>query len=413
MSDVYDPAELRAPEQRVREQETTLRQVLTRAAATSPAVQAALQAAGLRPDTTTLEDLTRLPVLRKETLPAVQARALPFGGWLGRPPGQVRRIFVSPGPIYDPEGFGADYWGFAPALYAAGLRRGDVVINTFSYHFTPAGAMFDGALEAMGCVTVPTGVGNAELQVKTMRDLGARGYIGTPSFLATVLQKAVELGGPIALQVAFVSGEPLPDGLRRDLEARHGLRISQGYAIGDLGLVAYECAERAGLHLSDRVVVELVDPQSGARVPAGEAGEVVVTHLSDLYPIVRLGTGDLSRISHGACACGRTAARLERILGRVGDAVKVRGIFLHAHDLDRAVARHPEVIRYQAVVTRRDHQDELTVRVETSPGTQDAVAGRLAQSLRELTRLRPAVEVLPPGTLGPDEKKLVDRRAWD
>lgn len=413
MSDVYDPAELQAPDQRAREQEAALRRVLTRAAAISPAVQAALQAAGLRPDAATREDLTRLPVLRKETLPGVQARALPFGGWLGRPQGQVRRIFVSPGPIYDPEGFGADYWGFAPALHAAGLRRGDVVINTFSYHFTPAGAMFDGALEALGCITVPTGVGNAELQIKTMLDLGARGYIGTPSFLAALMQKAADLGGRVPLQVAFVSGEPLPDGLRRDLETRNGLRISQGYAIGDLGLVAYECAERTGLHLADRVIVELVDPQSGARVPDGEAGEVVVTHLNDLYPLVRLGTGDLSRVARGACGCGRTASRLERILGRVGDAVKVRGIFLHAHDLNRAVARHPEVTRYQAVVTRREHQDELTVRVETGAGVPRAVADALAHTLRELTRLRAVVEVIPPGTLEPGAKKIVDRRTWD
>jgi phenylacetate-CoA ligase len=191
------------------------------------------------------------------------------------------------------------------------------------------------------------------------------------------------------------------------------MRVSQGYAIGDLGLIAYECPERCGLHLADRVIVEVVDPQTGARVPDGEAGEVVVSSLNDLYPLLRLGTGDLSRLASGACPCGRTAPRLERIMGRVGDAVKVRGIFLHAHDLDRAVARHAEITRYQAVVTRTDHQDELTLRVELAGSAGGDLASAVAHSVREFTRLRANVEVVPPGTLRPDDKKLVDQRKWE
>ena len=272
--------------------------------------------------------------------------------------------------------------------------------------------MFDGALEALGSVVVPTGVGNIEIQVKTLQDVRARGLIGTPSFVALVLDKVSERGTRSSLEVGFVSGEPLSESLRTDLESRHRMRIGQAYAIGDIGLIAYECSQRTGLHVAERVVVEIVDPATGARLPDGEMGEVAVSFLSDLYPLLRLGTGDLSRIAPGSCACGRTSARLERIFGRVGDAVKVRGIFLHPHDLDRAMARHPEVARYQAVVTRREHQDELTVRLETG-GPQTRLGGAVADSVREVTRLRAIVEVLPPGTLGPNEKKLVDLRKWD
>jgi len=318
---------------------------------------------------------------------------------------------VSPGPIYDPEGFGEDYWGLAPALVAAGFRRGDVVLNTFSYHFTPAGAMFDGALQALRCVVVPTGVGNIETQVKALVELRARGFIGTPSFLAAVLDRVREQAAPSSVEVACVSGEMLPETLRRDVEGRHGLRISQAYGIGDIALVAYECPQRSGLHLAERVIGEVVDPATGVPVVPGEIGEVVVTFLSELYPLLRFATGDLSRLVPGECACGRTSLRLERILGRVGDAVKVRGIFLHPHDLDRAIARHPEVIRYQAVVTRADHNDELTVQVEAESPAHLAEA--VGQSIREATRLRAVVKVVSPGTLGSTEKRLVDRRKWE
>ena len=391
-------------------QEAALRRIVSRAATASPALRETLRAAGVSPDTLTLADLPRLPLLKKESLPRRQGDAPPWGGWLGRPLAEVRRIFVSPGPIYEPEGRTPDYWGFAPALFAAGFRRGDVVLNTFSYHLTPAGAMFDGALEALGAVVVPTGVGNLEIQVKTLQDVRARGIIGTPSFLAMILERAA--GPPVrsSLEVSFVSGEPLPESLRGDLEHRYGVHVSQAYAIGDVGLVAYECPQRTGLHLAERVLVEIVDPATGAAVPDGEMGEVAVTFLNELYPLLRLGTGDLSRIVSGPCACGRTSARLERIFGRVGDAVKVRGIFLHPHDLDRAMARHPEVTRYQAVVTRREHLDELTVRVEASP---PPAAGALAESVRETTRLRAAIEILPSGSLGREEKKLVDKRTWE
>lgn len=408
----YDPGEGRLHTLRLAEQEARLRGVLTDAVHHAPALRAALQEAGRSPEGIGLADLPRLPLLRKEHLPAVQAGAPPFGGWLGQPGRGLRRIFVSPGPIYDPEAHEHDYWGFAPALHAAGFRSGDVVMNTFSYHFTPAGAMFDGALMVLRCVAVPAGVGNLDLQVKTLLDLGARGFIGTPSFLATVLAKIAEGGTRSPLEVAFVSGEPLPESLRADLESG-GVRVSQGYATGDVGLIAYECPAHSGLHLADRVIVELVDPGTGAPVAGGEAGEVAVTFLHELYPLLRLATGDLSRFAEGTCPCGRTSPRLARILGRVGDAVKVRGLFLHPQELDRAMARHPEVLRYQASVTRSaDHQDTLTVTLELRPGAGAGLMARVTQSIRDATRLRAVVTGVEPGTIPADAKKIEDRRTW-
>lgn len=420
----YDPDEGRPHPRRLTEQEARLRRVLAAAWPHAPAVRAALERARLTPEHITLAELPRLPLQRKEHLPQVQAASPPFGGWLGTPAEALRRVFVSPGPIHDPEGHEADYWGLAPALHAAGFRAGDLVLNTFSYHLTPAGAMFDGALQALGCVVVPTGVGNLDIQVKTLLDLGARGFIGTPSFLASVLARIAEDGGASPpeggggvttspLRVAFVSGEPLAESLRGDLHDR-GVRVSQGYAVGDLGLIAYECAERSGLHLADRVIVELVDPDSGMPVPAGEPGEVAVTFLNALYPLLRLATGDLSRLAPGDCPCGRTAPRLARVLGRVGDTVKVRGVFLHPDELDRAMSRHPEVVRYEAAVTRgADHQDELMVTVEVRTETAGELASEIARSVRDATRLRAAVTLAAPGALPAGGKKIVDRRTWD
>jgi len=406
----YKASEGRPHAERLREQEERLRAVLSQAFDTSAAVRHALATTGLSPRTITLADLPRLPLVRKDRLPSLQAQALPFGGWLGVGVAELRRIFVSPGPIYEPEGTEPDYWGFAPALHAAGFRRGDMVLNAFSHHLTPAGAMFEGALAALGCVAVPTGVGNLEIQVKTALDLRARGFIGTPSFLSALLAKIEELRAASPFGLAFVSGEPLDEALRTDLEQRFRLRISQGYAIGDLGLIAYECPQRLGLHLDDRVIVELVDPKTGGAPGRGEQGEVVVTFLHPVYPLLRLATGDLSHLAASDCPCGRTAPRLERIEGRIGEAVKVRGIFLYPHDIERALARYPEIRRYQAVITREGLLDELIIRVASDAADREVLAERIAQSVYEATRLRAAVEIVPPGVVWPEEKKIVDRR---
>jgi len=403
---LYDESEALDPQVRLRRQLERLRAVLV--ATTAPAAREAAARAKLLEGPLTLERLRQLPLLRKEQLPQIQAQQPPFGGWATWE--RVRKIFASPGPIYEPEGPGPDYWGTAPALHAAGFRAGDVVLNCFSYHLGPAGSILEGGLLHLGAIVVPGGVGNTELQVRTAAYLGATGYVGTPSFLATLLERADELGLPLRFQVAAVSAEPLPEDLRARFEAR-GIRTRQFYATGDVGAIAYECPQADGMHLLDRCIVELVDPATGAPVPTGAPGEVVVTLLDPTYPLLRLGTGDLSILTEEPCPCGRTSPRLVRILGRVGEAVKVRGIFVHPAQLREAMARVPHLPRYRFIVRRHDHQDVLIAQVEAAADPD--LAERVRQAVRDLTRLRADVEFVPRGTLPQEGPVLVDERTWD
>jgi len=409
VAEFFDPAEGFPPQAWHALMAQRLGETVALASARTAAGRRAVAAAG-RPlaELRWPEDLVRLPLLRKAELPALQAADPPFAGWVAVPMEELSHIFVSPGPIYDPAGRGEDYWGFGPALHAAGFRRGDLVLNTFAYHLTPAGHMFDRALLALGCVVIPGGVGNSEVQARTARDLGVRGYIGTPSFLAALLEK---VDGPSPFAVAFVSGEMLPETLRRDLQAR-GVRVFQGYATADVGLIAYECGQQSGLHLSSRVFVEIVDPDSGTPQPPGRVGEVVVTFLSQVYPLLRLATGDLSALDPSPCPCGRGSPRLTRLVGRVGEAVKVRGMFVHPEEVRRAFSRIPEVGRYQLVVSREGHRDRLWARVEPSAGAAPDPS-TVAARLREAINLRVEVEVLAPGVLPTDAPPLLDTRRWE
>jgi phenylacetate-CoA ligase len=358
--------------------------------------------------TPTIDQLRRVPLLRKEALPAYQAGAPPLAGWGAWE--RVRKLFASPGPIYEPEGAGPDPWGGAPAMHAAGFRAGDVVLNSFSYHLSPAGSIMEGGALALGAIVIPGGVGNTELQCRVAAHLCATGYVGTPSFLATLLEKAGDLAIGLRLDVALVSAEPLPESLRRRFASR-GVRTQQAYATADAGVIAYECPFAEGLHLSDRCIVELVDPETGAPAGPEEPGEVVVTLLDPTYPLLRLATGDLSVLARGACRCGRTAPRLRGILGRTGDAVKVRGLFVHPSALRSAMARHPEVGRYQFVVRRDGNLDDLIARVEAE--RPDAtLAERVAAAVKDATRLRAVVELVAPGTLADAQSVLVDERRW-
>ncbi len=384
-----------------------LRETITHAHARTAAGRRAVEAGGGMEAVRGEGGLARLPLLRKSDLPALQAAEGPFAGWNAVPTEQLRRIFVSPGPINDPEGSAEDYWGFAPALWAAGFRPGDLVLNTFAYHLTPAGHMFDAALEALGCPVIPGGVGNTDAQLRAAGQLRPRGYIGTPSFLATLLER---IEGEAPFRVAFVSGEVLTGALRAALTER-GVAVSQGYATADLGLIAYECERREGLHHAGRAFIEIVDPESGGPVGAGVSGEVVLTFLSEIYPLLRLATGDLSAWDPAPCPCGRGSPRLTRVLGRVGEAVKVRGMFLHPNEVAVALAALPQVRRYQLVVSREGHQDRLTARVEGEAGEPTARA--VADRLREITRLRAEVEMLPPGSLPEDAPAIVDERRWE
>lgn len=404
---LFTPEEASPPDQRQARQLERLREVLSHTGA--PAARERAREAGLLNGPITPEKLRQVPLLRKEDLPQVQAGRWPLGGWVWWE--RVRRLFVSPGPIFDPEGPGPDYWGCAPALHAAGFRPGDVVLNTFSYHLTPAAWMIDGGLMVLGAVVIPGGVGNTEVQARAASGLRATGFTGTPSFLATLLQRSDELGLATYFEVALVTAEPLPPSLRARFEAR-GIRTQQAYGTADVGIVAYECPRKEGMHLLDRCLVEVVDPQTREPVGPGRLGEVVVTLLDPTYPLLRLATGDVSRLVEEPCPCGRTAPRLAGILGRVSEAVKVRGVFVYPGQLREAVARHPEVARFQFVVRRTGDRDQLVARVEADPPDPD-LAFRLADTVRSVTTLRPEVEVLPPGSLGESDRVLVDERRWE
>lgn len=402
----YSPEEADAPEIRLARQLRRLGDVLAETSA--PAARRAAERAGLLNGVPTLDALRRVPLLRKEALPAEQAAFPPFGGWAARE--STRKLFASPGPIYEPEGPSVDPWGCAPALHAAGVRAGDVVLNSFSYHLTPAGSIMEGGLLALGAAVIPGGTGNAEIQCRAAAHLRATGYTGTPSFLASLLDKTAELRVAMAVEVAFVSGEPLPQSLRERFVSA-GIRTQQAYATADCGIIAYECVHAAGLHLGERCIVELVDPATGAPVGPEDPGEIAVTVLDPTYPLLRLATGDLSVFTGAACPCGRGAQRLRGILGRTGDAVKVRGLFVHPTTLRAAMARHPEAPRYQFVVRRTGHQDDLIARLE-SDRADETLARRIAASVQDATRLRTTVEFVAPGTLAGAEHVLVDERRW-
>ncbi len=365
--------------------------------------------------------LAQLPVTRKSELLERQkaGRASdPFGGfsaigWRSQGAARAaRRVFQSPGPIYEPEGAGADYWRFGRALFAAGFRAGDLVHNSFSYHLTPAGSMLESGAHAIGCTVFPGGVGNTELQLQAMAELRADAYAGTPSFLRIALEKADETGLALpALRKASVGGEAFPAALRDLLRAR-GIEAYQSYGTADLGLIAYETAAREGLVLDEGVIVEIVRPGSGEPVPDGEVGEVVVTTLNPDYPLVRFGTGDLSAILPGRCPTGRTNARIKGWMGRADQTAKVRGMFVHASQVAELLKRHPELSRVRLVVEGELANDRMTLRAETNAAAA-GLATAIAASVRDLTKLRCEVQLAAPGSLPNDGKVIEDLRRID
>ncbi len=398
-------------------QDAWVRALVTHAWRRAPGVRRRLEAAGLRPAAIrTTADLARLPVMKKAAMPDLQRADPPFGGFCTVPPTDLSWVFVSPGPIYEPFAR-RDWspWRAETAAFAGGFRPGDVVINTFLYHLTPAAHLFDRGLALLGCTVIPTGPGNVEVQVKTILDLRATGYVGTPSFLLAILKHADEKGlGRLPLEVAQVGAEALPPSLRRAIETDHGILTRQGFGTADLGIIAYECREADGMHVMEDVVLEICDPETGAPLPAGETGEIVCTVNHRAYPMIRFGTGDLSVVTEAPCPCGRTSPRMLGWRGRVDEVTKVRGMFIHPRQGDEVVARFPAVARWQAVVTREGHQDELTLHVELGHGANaEQVSGGMVEAIRDVMKLRGAVRVVAPGTIAPNAKKIDDRRTWD
>jgi phenylacetate-CoA ligase len=416
-SSILDPAlEKQDAEARHAFLSERLRSTVAHAFEHAPRVRRVLAKAGLSPrEVGGLVDLARLPITRKDALPGLQAEEPPFGGLLGVPVGQLARVFLSPGPIFDPQGVAADFWRFRHGLAAAGFRAGEVVHNAASYHLTPLGFMLDAAARSLGCVVIPAGVGQTELQIKVAAHLGATAYLGTPSFLHALLSQARGSGTPLRIQAAFVAAEMLPESLRTELEESFGARVLQGYGTADLGCLAYECPEKGGWHLHPDAIVEVLDLETGQEAAPGQPGEVVATIFDQAYPLLRFATGDLSTFApEAACPCGRTARKLSGLLGRVGDGVKVKGMFVRASQMEEVMKRFPEVARYQAVVTREQHQDRIAYALELSapPGDPAALAARIAEALREAVKVRGEVEVVAPGTIPAGARKIEDRRVW-
>jgi len=420
MSEHFDRLETRDPQEREAALMAALPAQIAHAQATA-AFARILKGVDPR-DIASRAALARLPVTRKHELVEHQreARALggdPFGGyallgWRGvSAPRTARRVFQSPGPLYEPEGALSDYWRVARAIFAAGFRAGDLLHNSFSYHLTPAGSMMETGAHALGCAVFAGGVGNTELQLQAMRDLRPTGYTGTPSFLKILLEKAAESDAKLSLARALVSGEALPASLREQFRSQ-GIEAFQCYATADLGLIAYETAAREGLVLDEGVIVEIVRPGTGDPVEPGEVGEVVVTTLNADYPLVRFGTGDLSAVLGGHCPTGRTAPRIKGWMGRADQTTKVRGMFVHPAQVADILKRAPQALRARLVVSGRTGADVMTLRVEAASPPPD-LADTLVQALRDVTKLRGEVEFVAPGSLPGDGKVIEDIRSLD
>ncbi|MCA1581371.1 MAG: AMP-binding protein [Acidobacteria bacterium] len=406
----YDKLETRDPAEREQALFAHLPDYLDHARERSPALARRLN--GIPgADINDRDALARIPVLRKSELAELQRADPPFGRLAGVPLGQCGHVFSSPGPLFEPAARRADYGAFARPLFAAGFRPGDLVYNTFSYHFTPAGLMVDSAAQELGCAVFPAGVGQTELQVAAIAHLRPQGYAGTPSFLKILLDKAAETGADVASMThGLVSAEALPSSLRAQFSAQ-GLRVLQCYTTAELGVIAYESEAMEGLIVNERLILEIVRPGTGEPLPDGEVGEIVVTNLaSPEYPLVRFGTGDLSAVLPGASPCGRTNVRIRGWLGRADQSAKVRGMFVHPGLVARVVRRHPEIFRARLVVRRESDADEMTLRCETeSPGGL-ALAEAIAASIRDVCQVRGEVELVAPGSLPNDGKVIDDTR---
>lgn len=416
----YDALETRAPAEREQAQMQALGRQLAHARTHAPAFAELL--AGVEPPAVdSRAALARLPVTRKhELLARQQARRAshpgegPFGGYAAIGWGKaMRRVFQSPGTIYEPEGVAGDYWRVARAMFAAGLRAGELAHNSFSYHLTPAGSMMETGAHALGCTVFPGGVGNTELQLQAMAELRPQAYVGTPSFLKILLDKAEEAGQRLSIAKALLSGEAFPPSLR-DWLMQRGVSGYQCYATADIGLIAYETPAREGLVIDEGVIVEIVRPGTGDPVPEGEVGEVVVTSLNPDYPLIRFGTGDLSAVLPGACPTGRTNTRIKGWMGRADQSAKVRGMFVHASQVAEALRRFPDQLgRARLVVEGEMAQDRMTLKVELAGAAPEGLAERLAAALRDITKLRSEVELLPLGSLPNDGRVIEDARKYD
>ncbi|MGE3157552.1 MAG: phenylacetate--CoA ligase family protein [Xanthobacteraceae bacterium] len=403
----YDRLETRDPDEREHELCGRLPDIIALALGAPGWAQ---HLAGVEPNAiTSRAALAKLPVMRKSEFAARQKAQPPFGGLNVTAPGRARRLLMSPGPVFEPEGSGQDYWGAARALFAAGMRAGDIVHNAFAYHLTPGGFIMESGAHALGCAVIPAGTGNTEQQLEAIAHLKPSGYLGTPDFLKILLDAAAKTGKDVvSLRRGLVSGAALPRSLRDELAGR-GVAVLQCYATAELGVIAYESEARDGMIVNESVLLEIVRPGTGDPLAAGEVGEVVVSSFNPHYPMIRLATGDLSMLMAGHSPCGRTNVRIAGWMGRADQTTKIKGMFVHPSQVAEVGRRHPEIGRLRLVVTRADEQDVMTLKAECAsplPGLDAAVA----ETLQAVTKLRGGVELVAPASLPNDGKVIADGR---
>jgi phenylacetate-CoA ligase len=407
MSDYYDALETRAPAEREAELFSRLPGVLRRAMA-APAYAERLR--GIDPgDITSRAALAGLPLLRKADLPALHKAAPPFGGFVEGAPGSFGRLFTSPGPIFEPEPVHADPWRGARALFAAGFRPRDVILNTFSYHLTPGGFIFDASARALGCAVIPAGPGNTDAQFELIEAYRPVGYSGTPDFLKILLDAGATAGrDSSSIKRALVSGAAFPKSLQEEIKSR-GIEAYQSFGTADLGLIAYESQAREGMVVNEDLILEIVRPGTGEPVADGDVGEIVVTSLDPDHPWIRLAIGDLTAVLPGASPCGRTNMRIKGWMGRADQTTKVKGMFVRPEQIAEIARRHPELGRLRLVVTREGEADAMTLKAECGSPTE-ALRSEIAATLRAVTKLQGGVDLVTPGNLPNDGKVIADAR---
>ncbi len=420
--DFFDELEVMPPEKRASYFNEKLIETVDYAYQHAPAVKGIFDRVGVAPSQVrTVKDLEKLPITRKTDLIGLQKAEPPYGGFLAIPPEDVERIFISPGPIYEPLQTSRIQW-FAKAFYAAGFRRGDIVVNTFTYHMSPAGILFQEALRDCRATAIPMGTGNTDIQIQTMLALGVSGFVGTPTFLMALIKAAEDMGydfrRDFAIRRAWFTGEMLAPSLRKVFEEDYGISTAQAYAVTELGgAIAYECSQKSGMHFMDEYIVEIVDPATGKQLGPGEVGEIVATPVHNkTWGLVRFGTGDIASYTTEPCPCGRTSDRLVAILGRTGDAVKVRGMFVVAKQAEQVFSGFDQIARFQIVVGRKAERDELTLRIELEDEAVDKsrLPDQLNKKFQDVCRVKAdKVEFVPRGTIPQEHKAIVDERVWE
>jgi len=418
----FEKMEKMSPVERQKVLDEQLKWLVAYAYEKAPSTKARFDTAGIVPSKVSgIKDLDNLPLLRKDQLVDLYKNNPPLGGLVTVPITELERVYVSPGPIYDPHHSSEAFW--QRHIYignSVGFHPGDIVVNSWMYNLVPAGLMIDETLRRAGVTVIPTGVGNTELQVQVMHQLKVTGFVGTTSFFMNIINKAEEMGFDIRkdfnLRLAIIGGEMGGGPIRKLVEEKYGIATGDMYATADVGLLAFECSAKNGMHIAEGVILEMISYETGKQIQPGDVGEIVVTPIDETYPLIRFGTGDLAGLIAEPCTCGRTSPRITRLLGRVGDAVRTRGMFIHPRQLEPAMAKFPQVAQYQAVVTRPGNRDELTLKVELKAQEgieKEKLSGDLNRVVSDALRIKvDRVEFVDKGVIPEWHKLIVDERVY-